>query len=165
LTGAAGAKLLDHEAGHVDLTIPDDVVCDIPVSTHIVGANPSQTKEKGGYLLFSNTGHLTITFTAADGRWVQDSFSGPAKDVSVTPIGGDIIVVRHQLAGIGLSFLASNGDSVRGVGLTVTDFTIDDGGTPLDPNDDVFLGFQVVRVSGANNQPIDFCGFVSDHLG
>jgi hypothetical protein len=161
----AGAKLLDHQAGRIDVTIPDDNICRIDVSTHIVGANPVQLKAIGGYLLAMNTGRLTITWTVPDGRWVQYSFSGPAKDLSVTPQGGDIIVVRAILAGITLSLLASNGDSIRGVGRVVTDFTVDDGGTPLNPDDDKLLDVELVNKSGANNPDIDFCGFISDHLG
>src|SRR3954471_5736072 len=66
----ASAKVIDHSAGHTDVTIPDDNVCGIDVSTHIVGASPFQAKQIGQYVLFTETGHLTFTFTTADGRWV-----------------------------------------------------------------------------------------------
>ena len=160
----ASAKVIEHGAGHVDVTITDDEVCGVPVTTHIVGANPFQAKQIGQYVLFMNTGHVVFTFTGDDGRWVQYLFSGPSKDVSVTSLGDDLILVHHLLAGIGLSLVASNGDTAIATGLSSFDQTFNDGGTPSNPDDDVFLG-EVVKVSGANNDPdIDFCGFVEDHL-
>jgi hypothetical protein len=164
-TTSAGAKLIDHEAGHVDDTILDNHFCGIPVTTHVVGSSVFQVKVKGGAALVLSTGHLTFTHTTDDGRWVTFSFSGPEKDLSVTQLGGNIIVVRHILAGIGVSLRASNGDGIRTVGNTLIEATIDDGGTPLDLDDDVILDVQVVRMSGAKNVDVDICGFATEHLG
>jgi hypothetical protein len=162
-TGSAGAKLAFHQAGHIDETIPNHQTCGINLTLHVVGANPIVVKEVGGYLLVMNTGHLTLTGTVADGRWVAFSFSGPQKDLSVTPVSGDVIVVRTMSAGP-IALVASNGDSVRSVGRLVTDNTINDNGTPLDPSDDTLLNVQVVSVSGANFVPIDICAFDVAHL-
>jgi hypothetical protein len=160
----ASAKVIDHSAGHQDVTITDDEVCGIPVTTHIVGANPFQAKQIGQYVLFLSTGHLVFTFTTADGRWVKSSFSGPAKDISVTPLGGNLIVVHHMLAGVGLQLVASNGDKVADKGQIRRDILLNDNGTPSNPDDDIFIDDQLVKVTG--NQPdIDFCGFIEDHLG
>jgi hypothetical protein len=162
-TASAGATLVFHQAGRIDVMIPNHKVCGITSTFHAVEATPIVVKEIDGYLLILSTGHATLTATVPDGRWVSFSTSGPQKDVSVTPVSGNTIVVRTMTAGP-LALVASNGDSVRDVGRLVTDNTIDDNGTPLDPYDDTLLNVQVVRVSGANYPAIDICAFDVAHL-
>ena len=97
-TASAGATLVFHQAGHVDETLPNHPICGVTTTLHVVEANPIVVKEIDGYLLILSTGHATLTATVPDGRWVSFSSSGPSKDLSVTPVSGNTIVVRTMSA-------------------------------------------------------------------
>lgn len=76
-------------------------------------------------------------------------------DVRVTDNGDGTLTVRQQATGT-IIFYDQDGQVLsRGAGQFAFEFLIDHAGTPSDPSDDVFLGFQrVVRQVG---KQVDIC--------
>ena len=161
---SADAKSVENDTGHVDEVIPDDEICGIETSTHVVSSAPFHLKQVGGQLYFNSTGHQVITFTVPDGRWVRYSYSGPAHDSKVTDLGHDMLLVKRSINGRGLSLTATNGDTLRSVGNLVREIVIDDNGTPLNPDDDTILDETIVKATRQIVEDPDFCGFLEDHL-
>ena len=141
----------------------DDTPCGVPVHVEITGSNPVVLTGKvlsEGDVVTVNTGHVVQRLTTPDGRWVEDDFSGPAKLVSATHFADGSAAYTVAFSGIREQFTAWNGDAVADKGHLVADY--------LFAADGSMVSRTVVSATGtfpiANGQ-VDFCGFLTAHLG
>jgi hypothetical protein len=147
----AGAQLVDRTHEHVVLTIPDDKVCGVPVTTTIdFIANQQERLAKSGFPLFLTTGQGTVTWTnPATGKSVSNSFAGATKDLTVVDNGDGTITLRTAVTGVPEKITLSNGRAVTmDVGRVVFVSVIDYKGTPTDTSDDVTISQSVESISG-----------------
>jgi hypothetical protein len=141
----------------------DDTPCGVPVHAEITGSNPVVYTGKvlaGGDVVTVNTGHVVQRLTAADGRWMEDDFSGPAKLVSAAHLADGTANYRVAFDGIREQFKAWNGDVVADKGHLVADYVFAPDGS--------MVSRTVVSETGAFpiiNGQVDFCGFLTAHLG
>jgi hypothetical protein len=147
----AAAKLIDRSHEHIVLTIPDDEVCGVPVTTTIdFITNQQERLAKSGFPLFKGTGHGTITWTnPATGKSVMFTFAGASKDLTVVDNGDGTITVRTAVTGVPEKIRLSDGTIVTmDVGRVVFVTVLDYNGTPTDVEDDVFISQTIESVSG-----------------
>ena len=141
----------------------DDTPCGVPVHVDITGSNPVVLTGKvfvDGDVATVNTGHVVQRLTAADGRWMEDDFSGPAKLVASGRLADGSSHYTVVFDGIREQFKASNGDVVADKGHLVADYVF----APEGP----MTSRTVVSETGPFpiiNGQVDFCGFLTAHLG
>ena len=141
----------------------DDSPCGVPVHVDIVGTNPVVLTGRifdDGDIRIVNTGHLVQRFTASDGRWMEDDFSGPASRIFVTSLSDGSTLYRVGFSGIKRQFLASDGASVRDIGRLVVDYVFDAHGD--------FVSRTLVSQQGdfpIASGNVGFCEFLVSHIG
>jgi hypothetical protein len=166
LPGSALAAKTGH--GSFDGTFPD-TICGIDVTTHVVGvANEFQYATQGGFPLFKGTVHQTVTWTAANGKFVTASGDGMTKDFRVVDHGDGTITVYTALDGQPNVLRAATGAAlVRARGRLVVATLLDYNGTPGDPDDDVFLSSEIVFNAGSHpfaEGTVDGCALITATL-
>lgn len=148
----AAAQLVDRIHQHIVLTIPDDNVCGVPVTTTVdVIANDQTRLAHSGFPLFMSTGRGTVTWTnPATGKSVSNFFAEVfAKDLTVVDNGDGTITLRTAITGVPEKITLSNGQPVTmDVGRVVFVSVIDYNGTPADTSDDVLISQSVESISG-----------------
>jgi hypothetical protein len=147
----AAAKLIDRSHEHIVLTIPDDEVCGVPVTTTIdFIANDQERLAKTGFPLFKSTGRGTVTWTNPEtGKSVTLSFAGASKDLTVVDNGDGTITLRTALTGVQEKIRLSDGTIVTmDVGRVVVVAVLDYNGTPTNTEDDVFISQTIESFSG-----------------
>lgn len=147
----AGAQLIDRIHQHIVLTIPDDEVCGVPVTTTVdIIANDQERLAHSGFPLFKNTGRGKITWTnPATGKSVSNFFAGTTKDLTVVDNGDGTITLRTAVTGVPEKITLSNGKPITmDVGRVVFVSVIDYNGTPTNTDDDVLISQSVESISG-----------------
>jgi hypothetical protein len=148
----AAAQLVERSHEHIVLTIPDDEVCGIPVTTTIdIIANEQQRLAKSGFPLFQSTGRGKVTFTnPATGKSVSLFFAGVNfKDLTVVDNGDGTITLRTAVTGVPERVRLSDGTiAIMDVGRVVFVSVIDYNGTPTDTDDDVEISSSIESISG-----------------
>jgi hypothetical protein len=148
---AGAAPPVEGSHTHFVLTIPDDEVCGIPVTTTIdVITNDMVRVGRNGFPLFKSSGGGTVTFTNLEnGQSIVNSFRGSSRDLSVTDNGDGTITVRTAVTGLPEVLGPSGGPAtIRDAGRVVFATVIDFNGTPDTTDDDVFISQTVESVSG-----------------
>ena len=147
----AAAQLVERSHEHIVLTIPDDEVCGVPVTTTIdIIANEQQRLAKSGFPLFQSTGRGTVTFTnPATGKSVSLFFAGVNfKDLTVVDNGDGTITLRTAVTGVPERVRLSDGTiAIMDVGRVVFVSVIDYNGTPTDTDDDVEISSSIESIS------------------
>jgi hypothetical protein len=149
--GPAGAQLVERSHEHIVLTIPDDEVCGVPVTTTIdFIANDQERLAKSGFPLFQSTGRGTVTFTnPATGKSVSFSFAGASKDLTVVDNGDGTITLRTAVTGVPEKIRLSDGTiATMDVGRVVFVSVLDYNGTPTNVDDDVEVSSSIESISG-----------------
>jgi hypothetical protein len=163
----ASATLLENSHKHVVLTVPDDEICGITVTTTLDIVDNFQVRlGPNGFPLLRGIDTGTITWTnEPNGQWVTHFFAGAAKDLSVTDNGDGTIAIRYHVTGVE-RLTASDGASTQSVGRIVFVDVWDYNGTPADPQDDVFVSNSVESVVGPHPGfgSDFFCDFVTAGL-
>ena len=148
----AAAQLVDRTHQHIVLTIPNDEVCGVPVTTTIDIINNSQERlAHSGFPLFKDTGRGTFTWTnPVTGKSVSNFFAGVSdKDLTVVNNGDGTITLRTAVTGVPEKITQSNGKPLTmDVGRVVFVSVIDYNGTPTDTSDDVLISQSVESISG-----------------
>jgi hypothetical protein len=148
----AAAQLVERSHEHIVLTIPDDEVCGVPVTTTIdIIGNEQERLAKSGFPLFQLTGRGTVTWTnLATGKSVSFFFAGvTAKDLTVVDNGDGTITLRTAVTGVPEKIRLSDGtivtmDAGRVVFVSVLDYN----GTPTNVEDDEFVSGYIESISG-----------------
>jgi hypothetical protein len=151
-----------HDKFVIDETFPDEV-CGIDVTTHFVS--------KVNVLIFEDhlvdVSRLTITWTNADGDWLQNDIAGPVRITE--QLDGDILTITAVNAGVHERLRSSEGltpafDRGRIIFREVIDLN-----DLEDETDDVQLSFEVLFVAGPHPEADSdfglFCEVVEDVLG
>jgi orotate phosphoribosyltransferase-like protein len=148
----AAAQLVDRTHQHIVLTILDDEVCGVPVTTTVDIINNSQERlAHSGFPLFKDTGQGTITWTnPANGKSVSQFFAGVSdKDLTVVDNGDGTITLRTAITGVPEKITQANGKPLTmDVGRVVFVSVIDYNGTPTNADDDVLISQSVESISG-----------------
>jgi len=147
----AAAQLIERSHDHIVETIPDDQVCDVPVTTTIdFIVNDQERLAKSGFPLFKDTGRGTITWTnPVNGKSVTGFFAGAFKDLTVVDNGDGTITLRTALTGIAEKIRLAHGRAATmDVGRVVSVAVLDYNGTPTDTEDDVLISESIESISG-----------------
>jgi len=147
----AAAQLVDRTHQHIVLTIPNDEVCGVPVTTTVdFIANDQERLAHSGFPLFMTTGRGTTTWTnPVTGKSVSFFFAGATKDLTVVDNGNGTITLRTAVTGVPEKITLSNGQPVTmDVGRLVFVSVIDYNGTPTDTSDDVLISQSIESISG-----------------
>lgn len=148
----AAAQLVDRTHQHIVVTIADDEVCGVPVTTTADIINNDQERlAHSGFPLFMTTGRVTVTWTnPATGKSVSNFFAGAlAKDLTVVDNGDGTITLRTAITGVPEKITLSNGKPITmDVGRLVIVSVIDYNGTPTNADDDVTISQSVESISG-----------------
>jgi hypothetical protein len=148
----AAAQLVERSHEHIVMTIPDDEVCGIPVTTTIdIIENIHERLAKSGFPLFQSTGRGTLTFTnPKTGKSVSFFFAGVNyKDLTVVDNGDGTITLRTAVTGVPEKLRLSNGTVVNmDVGRLVFVSVLDYNGTPTNTDDDVEISSSIESISG-----------------
>src|SRR5512132_392480 len=148
----AAAQLVQRSHEHLVLTIPDDEVCGVSVTTtlDIIG-NDQERLAKSGFPLFQLTGRGTVTFTNPEtGKSVSFFFAGvSAKDLTVVDNGDGTITLRTAVTGVPEKLRLSDGTILNmDVGRVVFVSVLDYNGTPTNVEDDVEVSSSIESISG-----------------
>lgn len=158
---ALGARPV-HEKFTIDESFPDEL-CGIQVMTHL--------EIKGNVLIFDDrvidVSRAEITWTNDDGDWLHNSVSGPV--FIEERLEGDILTITTRHAGVHSHLTSSAGRTPVFDRGTVTFVSTIDLNDLENEEDDVFLGFEVVKIAGPHPE-VDsgfelFCEVVIDVLG
>jgi hypothetical protein len=149
----AAAGLVDRSHQHVVLTVPNDEVCGVPVTTTIdlIANDQERLASSGVFPLLKTTGRGTFTFTnPATGKSVSQFRAGVTnKDLTVVDNGDGTLTYRTAVTGVPERIRLSDGTIVTmDVGRVVFVSVIDYNGTPTDLSDDVQISASVESVSG-----------------
>jgi hypothetical protein len=151
-----------HDKFVLDDTFEENL-CGIDVTTHL--------QVRGNVISFEDhlldVSHVLVTWTNADGAWLQNFGAGP---VTVSEqLDGDILTITEGHAGVHERLRSSEGlTPAFDRGQIVFSFVIDLNDLE-NPDDDVFLSLEVVFVAGPHPE-VDsdfalFCEVVTDTLG
>jgi hypothetical protein len=106
-----------------------------------------------------DTGHLMVRFTnSANGHWMEDDFSGPAKVISVVANQDGTVSKRVVFSGTKRIFKSWDGAVVADRGRLVVDYVI---------LDDEVVSRKTVSMVGdfpIATGAVNFCGFATQHL-
>ena len=148
----AAAQLVDRTHQHIVVTVPDDEVCGVPVTTTADIINNDQIRlANSGFPLFMRTGRVTVTWTnPVTGKSVSNFFAGGlSKDLTVVDNGDGTITVRTAITGVPEKITQANGKPmIMDVGRLVIVSVINYNGTPTDTSDDVTISTDVESISG-----------------
>jgi hypothetical protein len=147
----AGAQLIDRIHQHIVLTVPDDEVCGVPVTTTVDVIDNGQVRlAHSGFPLFKDTGRGKITWTnPVTGKSVSNFFAGTTKDLTVVDNGDGTITLRTAITGVPEKITVANGKAITmDVGRVVFVSVIDYNGTPTNTDDDVLISQSVESISG-----------------
>jgi hypothetical protein len=147
----AAAQPIERSHEHIVLTIPDDEVCGVPVTTTVdIIENIHVRLAKSGFPLFQTTGPGTITFTNPEtSKSVTLRFTGAVKDLTVVDNGDGTITVRTAVTGIAEAVRLSDGTvAIRDVGRVVFATVLDYNDTPTITEDDEFISETIESISG-----------------
>ena len=148
----AAAQLVDRTHQHIVVTLPDDEVCGVPVTTTADIINNDQVRlASSGFPLFKTTGRVTVTWTnPATGKSVSNFFAGGlVKDLTVVDNGDGTITLRTAITGVPEKIRVANGKPITmDVGRLVIVSVIDYNGTPTNTDDDVLIFQSVESISG-----------------
>jgi hypothetical protein len=148
----AAAQLVERSHEHIVMTIPDDEVCGIPVTTTIdIIENIHERLAKSGFPLFQSTGRGTLTFTnPKTGKSVSFFFAGVNyKDLTVVDNGDGTITLRTAVTGVPEKLRLSDGTILNmDVGRIVFVNVLDYNGTPTNVEDDEFVSGYIESISG-----------------
>jgi hypothetical protein len=147
----AGAQLIDRIHQHIVLTVQNDEVCGVPVTTTVDVIDNGQVRlAHSGFPLFKDTGRGKITWTnPVTGKSVSNFFAGTTKDLTVVDNGDGTITLRTAITGVPEKITLSNGKPITmDVGRVVFVSVIDYNGTPTNTDDDVLISQSVESISG-----------------
>jgi len=146
----AAAQLVERSHDHIVATIPDDEVCDVPVTTTIdIIANDQERLAKSGFPLFKDTGRGTITWTTETGKSVTNFFAGTSKDLTVVDNGDGTITLRTAVTGVPEKIrLADGSTATMDAGRVVLVSVLDYNGTPTNTDDDEEISSSIESISG-----------------
>ena len=148
----AAAQLVDRTHQHIVVTIADDEVCGVPVTTMADIINNDQERlAHSGFPLFKTTGRVTVTWTnPATGKSVSNFFAGGlSKDLTVVDNGDGTITLRTAITGVAEKIRVAKGKPITmDVGRVVVVSVIDYDGTPANTDDDVLISQSVESISG-----------------
>ena len=141
----------------------DGTPCGVAVHVEVTGANPiietGHVTTTGDGLLV-NTGHVVQRLTTADGRWMEDDFSGPASQLSVVQLPDGTTHYRVVFEGIKEEYRASDGATATDRGRLVVDYVFGSDGSMQSRTEVSAVGAFPI----ASGQ-VTFCGFLTEHLG
>lgn len=158
---ALGARPI-HEKFTIDESFPEEL-CGIEVMTHV--------EVKGNVLIFDDrfveVSRVEITWTNDDGDWLHNSVSGPV--FIEERVEADILTITIRHAGVHSHLTSAAGQEQVFDRGTVTFVVTIDLNDLENEEDDVFLGFEVVKMAGPHPE-VDsdfelFCEVVIDVLG
>jgi hypothetical protein len=141
---------------HSTATFPDDPtttfddLCGIPVTTHVVARENGIVRlDRRGDPVFKLSGRARITWVnPATGLWVTNFIAGQFREIRIVENPDGTTTIFSTNTGIPELLRSSDGTVlVKDVGRIVFASTFDFG-DPGDFEDDVFLGFEIVSVSG-----------------
>ena len=162
-SAALAAKPVEHINERIDVTFTENL-CGIPVTTEIVGRENVLIYGDGSV---RDTSSGTITWTNADGDWLQNKVAGPL--VNHESLEGSILTSTSVLSGIPERLRSSEGITRafdRGRIEITTVFDLHD---LDDPTDDEFVSQEITRVAGPHPQAesdfLLFCEVVTEVLG
>jgi hypothetical protein len=118
-----------------------------------------RTKGKDGLVYFKANVHGTTVFTNLDtGGTYTNTYNFVDRDVKVVDNGDGTLTITLATSG-SFKWFDADGDRVlKGAGQFRAELTVDHGGTPTDPSDDVELDFVVVKNAGQDQTAgRDFC--------
>ena len=151
-----------HDKFSIDESIPEEL-CGIDVTTHVlIKGNVLEFDDR-----FVDVSRAQITWTNADGDWLQNIAAGPSTFVEV--LEGDILTITERHVGVHERLRSSAGltpafDRGQIVFLNVID--LNDLG---DDEDDVFLSAETLFQAGPHPEADSgfelFCEVVTDVLG
>jgi hypothetical protein len=148
----ASAQLVDRSHDRGTLTIPDDQVCGIDVTTTVTFVdNELERIAQSGFPLFQGTGRGVVTWTnPVNGKSISLSFAGLSfKDLTAIDNGDGTITVTTQTTGVPEILTTPDGAIVNmDVGRIVTATVIDYNGTPTNVDDDINLSQTLLSQSG-----------------
>jgi hypothetical protein len=156
-----GAKP-SHERITVDETFSEEL-CGVEVMTHVT----IKATVLGFDDHFVDISRAVVIWTNDDGDWLRNSVAGPT--FFQEQLDGDILTLTDRHAGVHSHLTSAAGQEAvfdRGTVTFVTTIDLNDLG---DEDDDVFLGFEVVKLAGPHPE-VDadfelFCEVVIDVLG
>ena len=157
-----GAKPF-HERFTLDETIPGDELCGIEVTTHLV----IKATLLGFDDHFVDISRAVVTWTNADGDWLRNSVAGPT--FIQEQLDGDILTITERHVGVHSHLTSAAGKEPAFDRGTVTFVITIDLNDLENEDDDVFLGFEVVKLAGPHPE-VDsdfelFCEVVTEVLG
>ena len=151
-----------HEKFRIDETF-SETLCGVAVTTHL--------EIKGNVLHFEDrtidVSQIRVTFTNAGGEWLELFATGPAFVTS--ELDGDIETVTIRQAGVQERLRSAEGITPAFDRGQITFQVTWDLNDLEDPEDDVFLGFEILSVHGPHPEAESgfelFCEVVQDVLG
>ena len=148
----AAAQPVDRTHQHMVVTVQDDEVCGVPVTTTAdINANNQERLASSGFPLFKTTGRVTVTWTnPLTGKSVSNFFAGGlSRDLTVTDNGDGTITLRTAITGVPEKIRVAKGKPITmDVGRVVFVSVIDYNGTPTNTDDDVLISWSVESISG-----------------
>ncbi len=158
---ALGARP-SHERLTVDESFSEEL-CGIEVMTHVT----FKATLLGFDDHFVDISRAVVTWTNDDGDWLQNSVAGPT--FIEEQLDGDILTVTERHVGVHSHLTSAAGQEPVFDRGTVTFVTTIDLNDLENEDDDVFLGFEVVRLAGPHPE-VDadfelFCEVVIEVLG
>jgi hypothetical protein len=153
----------------------NDVVCGIPVTTHIVGTQKLHVKysvtdpSQANWIFFGFVqNNLTITWTNAAGRTLIEQERTTIKDLEIVDHGDGTWTFTYVINGMPEKLIAEGGVVAKDVGRIVFQDTVYLGDLNTDV-DDQFLAGQILRINGphpeADSDFALFCQVFTEVLG
>ena len=169
--GAATAKPLDHVHWEdVSSEVLTDFCGDLTVREDIDfrGMDLVNRRGRDGLVYFTGTVHGSISWTnLANDKTMTSVSNFVGKDLKVTDNGDGTLTILVLNAGGGKTLGPDGKLLFSDSGLIWFELLIDHGGTPTDPSDDEFLGFELVKGSTGTNdsEGRDFCDDIHQFIG
>ncbi len=165
LAGGASAKPLEHTDFHEEVSETITDFCEVPGLTVQV-----DTVEDGRFLFNPHGpdglayGHANVSFTnvftnLANGNTATAVGKVVDKDLRVTDNGDGTLTILVLTTGPAAVYGPDGKAIARNPGQVRFEVLVDNGGTPTDPSDDVFLADLGV-VKGSTGRTDDFCAAV-----
>jgi hypothetical protein len=118
-----------------------------------------RTRGKDGLVYFKANVHGTQVFTNLDtGGTYTNTYNFTDRDLKVVDNGDGTLTITIASSGSFKWFDADGNRVLKGAGQFRAELTVDHGGTPTDPSDDVELDFVIVKNTGIDQTAgRDFC--------
>lgn len=167
ISGTANAAPPVHESFHDEFSFIDNDFCGTGLSIEIDGVVDGraliQAKGKQGLIYFAEHLLVATTFTNPEsGATITSVERTIRKDLHVVDNGDGTLTVVVLATG-NFTMYGADGTAIgRNPGQFRFELLIDHGGTPIDPSDDVFLEFHVLKESTGRSD--DFCAVALEAL-